>query len=42
MKSPEHAKRNKPVYGGRVVEKKNEMHADVLPVSDLQLAFRAS
>ena len=33
--------RNKPFYGGRVVEKKNEMHADV-PVSDMRHAFRAS
>ena len=32
--------RNKPLYGGRVVEK-TEMHGDV-PVSDMRHAFRAS
>ena len=32
--------RNKPFYGGRVVEK-NEMHGDV-PISDMRYAFRAS
>ena len=32
--------RNKPFYGGRVVEK-NEMHDDV-PVTDMRHAFRAS
>ena len=30
-----------PFYGGRVVEKKNDMHGDV-PVSDIRHAFRAS
>ena len=33
-------KKNKPFYGGRVVEKKNEMNGDV-PVSDMPHAFRA-